>query len=102
MAARQAAGSGVVVQKRLTIRKQFAIEVLSAGRLVQKDFWEYYYPLAVAADTATPLSYEDWNRLSLAAYAQIGDSLYKQPGSLFVQLKRGTTARTFQYRNPYH
>jgi hypothetical protein len=99
--ARQAAGSGVVVQKRLTIRKQFAIAVLSNGRLVQQTFWSYCYPPAIVANTAISLTPEHWQRLSLEAYAQVGDSIWKQPGSLFVQVKRGTTTRIFQYRNPY-
>ncbi len=100
-AARQAVGSGIIVQKRLTIHKQFALDVSSDGRLVQNAFWECYYPSAVAADTTISLSYEDQNRLSLAAYAQVGDSVWKQPNSLFVQIKRGDTIRTFKYRNPY-
>jgi hypothetical protein len=100
-AARKSAGRGIVVRKAWTSRHGFSLSVMSEGRLVQDAFWEYYYPPAVATDTAAPLSNEDSHRLALATCAQLGDSLIKQPESLFVQVKRGTTTRTFQYRNPY-
>jgi hypothetical protein len=100
--ARQAAGYGVVVRTEQSPRGSFGLDVMgSDNRLIQEAFWDSYYPLAVAADTANRLSYEDWHRLSLAAYAQVGDSLLKKPGSLSVQVKRGATSRTFYYRNPY-
>jgi hypothetical protein len=71
------------------------------NRLIQQAFWYYYYPLIVAADTANRLSHKEWQRLSLAAYVRVGDSLWKKPNSLLVQVKRGATTRTFYYRNPY-
>lgn len=100
-AARQAFGRGVVIETSQGPHGDFVLSVMSDNRLVQRPFWDYYYPLGVAADTANQLSYEDRHRLSLEAYARVGDSLVKKPGSLFVQVKRGTAIRTFYYCNPY-
>ncbi len=100
--ARQAAGCGVVVRTAQSPRGSFGLDVMgNNNRLIQEAFWDSYYPLAVATDTANRLSTKDWHGLSLAAYAQVGDSLRKKPGTLSVQVKRGATSRTFYYRNPY-
>ncbi len=99
--ARQSAGRGVVVRASQNARGDFELDVMTQdNRLIQNKFWYYYYPSAVAADTANQLSHKDWQRLSLAVYARVGDSLWKKPNSLFVQVKRGATARTFYYRSP--
>jgi alkanesulfonate monooxygenase SsuD/methylene tetrahydromethanopterin reductase-like flavin-dependent oxidoreductase (luciferase family) len=101
-AARQSAGRGVVVRASQNARSDFRLDVMDRNnRLIQQAFWHSYYPPIVAADTANRLSHKDWQRLSLAAYARVGDSLWKEPNSLLVQVKRGATTRTFYYRNPY-
>lgn len=101
-AARQSAGRGVVVRASQNARGDFELDVMDRdNRLIQEAFWYYYYPAPVAADTANRLSYKDRQRLSLAAYAQVGDSLWKKPNSLLVQVKRGATTRTFYYRTLY-
>jgi alkanesulfonate monooxygenase SsuD/methylene tetrahydromethanopterin reductase-like flavin-dependent oxidoreductase (luciferase family) len=101
-AARQSAGRGVVVRASQNARGNFELDVMDRdNRLIQQAFWYSYYPSGVAVDTANRLSYRDWQRLSLAAYARVGDSLWKKPNSLNVQVKRGATTRTFYYRNPY-
>jgi len=101
-AARQSAGRGVVGRASPNARGDFGLDVMDRdNRLVQQAFWYSYYPSTVATDTANRLSHKDWQRLSLAAYARVGDSLWKKPNSLVVQVKRGATTRTFYYRNPY-